>query len=1213
MQSLAVSYPHIAASVAESVEKDTTFSLHGSRESILSTTEFSFDQELINTKVYRELLARASAKHGKDSLTHASVSETASTKESTIKGIQVSTCTAPDQHTDGTNTTEGAQEPTSSLRPGDAAPVNNASAVESIDNLQQRDITALLDHLTVQDAQRNARDTEILVTLVRSAAEMRNSHEAAMRVLQQELEDVRSQLKKEESSTSVDKTQSGEKPGTNAQVKPEGKQNIKRSIETLAFLLGLQRRRPRRRDSPPGSYLDAQPSAVGSQLDRPESSYTSDYFLPYHSDPYEPFVPSKKHVDAAEHLYSTALYENPQTFKPPKRSNDLSNFPSASGTQSISSSKRRHSSRGRSQQRVPRSSNRSRSVDDEIRFVRKSRSQHWSSHRYTDRSRSSDRDISGAEARRSRSRSKAYDSYNLDSEFSSGSAPRPKRVSRVSYSGLAQRGKRKSSANAEAGLGVLGAGIKIVAPAEHDKDEYTMPSFPIPEQDIGPPYGEATLRDDYADASMRYPFYSTTNREWTPFSQKIQSEHSAESVPKLYETMPEEEYHEDPPLPSFDEFLRHNREQNLRDRYDNASVASPVEVEAPYSGPPLTTDNLQRLDEERKRQRKTKDRTKQPKVRKDRLNTDARGPSTSINNPKLLAAVEDAIRRKILPELEAVKDEQRRKKAELKPKLTKHEDLHVLEGPGSAGEPPRLSQSSNLPEVIRKPSVTPDDGDIGLQPSSHRKSLRYSGEPRRTDEAPRRKSSRQKSTPSTAQATSLAGAAAGYVIGGLATAAALSKHDNDPTLNGERERRKKRSKSRSATVHAYIPALSMQPNLESETTKESILSADTEFESDSPGYTKASIRKSEVRSVSHRRRNDVQELYPKEAVDLADSRSTITIATRDSAGRESSYRPPLQTVTNIVGRSTNLDEKKDVPSHPIFPGIHQIDPIARSILEPKPGETDCPEGGSISHVRDQSELQHSGVAVPVAQDSQTPGRSQIVTPRDIMRRREERKTRAEANSRAQREAERAATAPAASPLPQSPAIGVKSHYSIPEDGSPLTISTMNVERDKNKSQTSLLIEYFEGGQSKVGPTRPSVRVRLTPSSKKSKTGRDNTQITEVPRRSVASREIQLPESTIPAPSNTTKDVAEGFKSVGGPSLAGTARWEIPCHRRVTKLSDVLEDDDREKHTIVRRIPQAVPAKGFSVWTVQQDVQPIEADVEHSLTSNRTACIGETKG
>ncbi|KAF5016781.1 hypothetical protein F66182_11423, partial [Fusarium sp. NRRL 66182] len=59
-----------------------------------------------------------------------------------------------------------------------------------------------------------------------------------------------------------------------------------------------------------------------------------------------------------------------------------------------------------------------------------------------------------------------------------------------------------------------------------------------------------------------------------------------------------------------------------------------------------------------------------------------------------------------------------------------------------------------------------------------------------------------------------------------------------------------------------------------------------------------------------------------------------------------------------------------------------------------------------------------------------------------------------------------------------------SSYSIPEDGTPVTIATRG--HKSNKSQTSLLIEYFEGGKSTVSSTgerRPSVRVRLTPSKR----------------------------------------------------------------------------------------------------------------------------------
>lgn len=65
----------------------------------------------------------------------------------------------------------------------------------------------------------------------------------------------------------------------------------------------------------------------------------------------------------------------------------------------------------------------------------------------------------------------------------------------------------------------------------------------------------------------------------------------------------------------------------------------------------------------------------------------------------------------------------------------------------------------------------------------------------------------------------------------------------------------------------------------------------------------------------------------------------------------------------------------------------------------------------------------------------------------------------------------------------------KSSYSLPEDGTPVTIKTRGHKHQR--SQTSLLIEYFEAGKGKDGAKasearKPSVRVRLTPSSKSRK-------------------------------------------------------------------------------------------------------------------------------
>src|SRR6266536_3277238 len=77
-----------------------------------------------------------------------------------------------------------------------------------------------------------------------------------------------------------------------------------------------------------------------------------------------------------------------------------------------------------------------------------------------------------------------------------------------------------------------------------------------------------------------------------------------------------------------------------------------------------------------------------------------------------------------------------------------------------------------------------------------------------------------------------------------------------------------------------------------------------------------------------------------------------------------------------------------------------------------------------------------------------------------------------------------------------------SNYTLPEDGSPVTISTRRKKNEKdgplasNKSQTSLLIEYFEGGKgSQEHSRRPSVRVKVTPSSKsRSRSANEHIQI-----------------------------------------------------------------------------------------------------------------------
>ncbi|KAJ5814810.1 hypothetical protein N7474_006587 [Penicillium riverlandense] len=80
----------------------------------------------------------------------------------------------------------GHQRHLSGFSHGVGLPLYDSATGRGIERIQSQDIVALMDHLTVRDAQRNARDTEILVTLVRSAAEMRTSFEQMKKFIAQQ-------------------------------------------------------------------------------------------------------------------------------------------------------------------------------------------------------------------------------------------------------------------------------------------------------------------------------------------------------------------------------------------------------------------------------------------------------------------------------------------------------------------------------------------------------------------------------------------------------------------------------------------------------------------------------------------------------------------------------------------------------------------------------------------------------------------------------------------------------------------------------------------------------------------------------------------------------------------------------------------------------------------------------------------------------------------
>ncbi|KAF4301177.1 hypothetical protein GTA08_BOTSDO07054 [Botryosphaeria dothidea] len=222
--------------------------------------------------------------------------------------------------------------------------------------------------------------------------------------------------------------------------------------------------------------------------------------------------------------------------------------------------------------------------------------------------------------------------------------------------------------------------------------------------------------------------------------------------------------------------------------------------------------------------------------------------TSSINNPKLLATVEDAIKRLILPEINALKEHQHRDKFD--------RNRDSLYSASSRGEPKRsVSKSSSAPNV--KVVLNRDDKDPGVVLSGDsvrskrsRRPSRDSGSEMsydrfgsestvREDEKLHKKRSKDKR---------LKDAAVAGAIGAGLTAAALKHHDSEASLD-KKERRKRRSKSRSRSasisesigeesIKGSVPPLPMQSELHaSELTRDSILSADTERPTSSRGAT----------------------------------------------------------------------------------------------------------------------------------------------------------------------------------------------------------------------------------------------------------------------------------------------------------------------------------------------------------------------------------------
>ncbi|KAL2023799.1 hypothetical protein VTK56DRAFT_1066 [Thermocarpiscus australiensis] len=99
----------------------------------------------------------------------------------------------------------------SGMSQGMGSPLYDAATGTGIERIESKDIIALMQHLMVRDAQRSARDTEILVTLVRAATEMRNNFEDLKRLLA-DTEDVIITEVKENTEKTVQRAINGPRP-----------------------------------------------------------------------------------------------------------------------------------------------------------------------------------------------------------------------------------------------------------------------------------------------------------------------------------------------------------------------------------------------------------------------------------------------------------------------------------------------------------------------------------------------------------------------------------------------------------------------------------------------------------------------------------------------------------------------------------------------------------------------------------------------------------------------------------------------------------------------------------------------------------------------------------------------------------------------------------------------------------------------------------------
>lgn len=241
---------------------------------------------------------------------------------------------------------------------------------------------------------------------------------------------------------------------------------------------------------------------------------------------------------------------------------------------------------------------------------------------------------------------------------------------------------------------------------------------------------------------------------------------------------------------------------------------------------------------------------------------------SSINNPKLLETVEDAIRRLILPELTTLKQEQKMHQNREKFEHGYKESYGSTSSPRDT--PRRVSKHASAPDVNPKVVLNRDENNSGVVLSGDSIKGRKENRRSKASDSPSVQSFEREMSEETVirdddkahrrrskDGHRLRDAAVGGIVGGTLTAAALRHHDSKSSIESRERRRRRRSKSHSrsgsivgSTEEIFykhdVPPMPMRSDVQgSELTRESILSNRTETASPS-----VELRRKEIREVS---------------------------------------------------------------------------------------------------------------------------------------------------------------------------------------------------------------------------------------------------------------------------------------------------------------------------------------------------------------------------